>query len=130
MSGCKITERGWAGHFICAARCNFRRNTLIESGDTRVVVSTVGALRLKEDRQGFSDLGCDRTYETMAFMAKFDAPYWDADVSREVAFDMPWSLEGASQEHDQRANDMHEAIVSKITATIDDGSFAAPDPRP
>ena len=69
MSGCKITERGWAGHFICAARCNFRRNTLIESGDTRVVVSTVGALRLKEDRQGFSDLGCDRTYETMAFRA-------------------------------------------------------------
>jgi hypothetical protein len=111
------TERGWAGHFIGANRCRFRRNTLLECGDTRIVVSTVGLFEnIKGD--GFTTVGFDRHFETMAFHAAFDGRYWDADVSREISFDSPWMI--SEIDADDRANDQHEAVVSEISAMFTD----------
>jgi hypothetical protein len=49
----------------------------------------------------------------MAFHAKYDNPYWDADVSKQVDFDGEWFIE--KKYKDQEANDMHEAVVTEIS---------------
>ena len=107
------TERGWPGHCCYAAKCTFRRNTLLEHDRTRVVVSTVGR------RTDGDEIGSGRHYETMAFHAyqEFEG-YWDADVSRPVAFPgaqgMPW----CGLPSDQLANEMHEAVVEEISKRL------------
>ncbi len=105
------TERGWAGHFICADKCLFRRNTLLEHSETaaKIVVSTVG---LMKGIEGFEQIGYNRYYETMAFAGEWQGKYIDANVSREVDFDSPWSI--AEFNADDQANDMHEAVVQEL----------------
>ena len=107
----KRTERGWAGHFICAHDCLFRRNTLLENSETgaKIVVSTVGLMRRGES---IETIGFNRYFETMAFAAEPVGRYLDADVSREVEFDSPWSI--AELDADDKANDMHEAVVKEL----------------
>ncbi len=115
METVKRTERGWAGHFIQSDRCSFRRNTLLEYGDQRIVVSTVGALRNPlVDGDAYEEVGCGRYYETMAFVAKCGAGYWDADIDQQVHFDSPWTVCSISPETDQKANGMHEQVVEEI----------------
>lgn len=119
----KTTERGWAGHFIRADGCRFRRNTLIQCDDKRIVVSTVGNL-ISNDK--IESVGSNRWYETMAFEAyynEFDGcGYWEADVSKEVPFDSPGGLYADTWKElchthpdvDNVANDMHEKVVAEI----------------
>jgi len=120
MNTVKRIERGWAGHFICADRCLFRRNTLLECGNVRIVVSTVGMMY---DLRGKADtIGHNRNFETMAFHACFGGRYWDADVEREVNFSSPWAI--AEWDADDRANDMHEAVVVEIIQKLESGETA------
>lgn len=106
----KTTERGWAGHFICSHQCLFRRNTLIEYKDIKIVVSTVG--NLWNDNEIIT-IGYKRYYETMAFHAdEDDKRYFDADVSRQVYFDSNWSID--HPDADDKANQMHETVVNEI----------------
>lgn len=112
------TERGWGGHFICAYDCRFRRNTLLEYGDVRIVISTVGNYVFKEKTD---IIGHERYYETMAFHAKLDEIYWDADVQREVDFESQWAVRQIGIYSDQEANDMHEAVVKEISNNLTEG---------
>lgn len=114
-------ERGWGGHFICADRCQFRRNTLLECGDERIVVSTVGMMKdiHTPNEMKFDTIGYNRHFETMAFHAKYDGRYWDADVERQVYFESPWAIE--ELDADDRANDMHEVVVDEITRKLASG---------
>lgn len=116
-SGVVRQERGWAGHFICANSCRFRRNTLLIYNDIRIVVSTVGLM----ERDGkFETIGHNRHFETMAFHAdKNDKRYFDADVSKQVYFDSDWAI--AEVDADDKANEMHEAVVAEISTKLEQG---------
>ena len=120
-------ERGWPGHFIGAAQCNFRRNTLLTCGEIRVVVSTVGAYRPYQTER-FEEIGYDRYYETMAFMAEFVEPvYWDADVTRRVDFAATWQINAINKISDAAANQMHEDVVAELTQCLEQGDLHVSD---
>jgi len=130
MKKVKRTERGWAGHFICADRCLFRRNTLLELNDTRIVISTVGAMIPynsdldKTGEQEIEEIGLDRYFETVAFHAKLVLDkYWDADVSKQIYFDSNWALSSKTKNDDEKANEMHEAVVDEITERLLNGEY-------
>jgi len=117
------TERGWAGHFICANRCRFRRNTLLECGSIKIVVSTVGLMETpwgKGDKfySGiFEEVGYQRYYETMAFHSDpNDIRYHDIDVTKRVDFNSPWLI--SEIDADDRANKMHERVVKEISSKL------------
>ena len=110
------TERGWPGHLVAAANCLFRRNTLLSYNEVYVVVSTVGNL-VSFLEKGFVQVGMDRYYETMVFFSdETDSEYHDADVSREIFTDLPWSIN--SLDKDNEANLMHEMIVKEMTQKL------------
>ena len=110
----KRTERGWAGHFISADKCRFRRNTLLEYNDIAIIVSTVGLLYYNDEIQ---TVGHKRYFETMVFHTnKEDKRYKDADVTKQVYFDNEWAINEIDA--DDKANEMHEAVVSEITEKL------------
>ena len=119
----KRTERGWIGHFICADRCRFRRNTLLEYNDIKIVVSSVGLMESswkkgdKYYRGPFEEIGLDRYFETMVFHSKSeDTRYHDIDVSRQIYFTSPWCI--SELDADDKANEMHDAVVEEISTRL------------
>lgn len=118
MQPVKITERGWIGHFICAERCRFRRNTLLECGRRRVIVSTVGAMTTPDPRK-FDMVGCNRYYETAAFRAhREQRVYWEIATGKRVSFQSPWQISEIKEESDLRANEMHDAVVAELAGKL------------
>jgi len=115
-------ERGWPGHFICASRCAFRRNTLVELGDSKVVVSTVGSMRGSDGE--IEKIGLGSYYETKAFIAMLElGMYWDADVTEEIDINSAQTLREASTGSDALANNMHEDAVTEIAERMEGGEF-------
>lgn len=113
----KRTERGWAGHFIGSSDCLYHRNTLLEYGDKKVVVSTVGRYLPNKNSHEFDTVGHNRYFETMAFEAYESEPgYWDANVTKKVRFNSNWSLDRPNMENE--ADEMHEAVVAEITKDL------------
>ena len=125
MDNVKITERGWAGHFCCSRYCLFRRNTLLEYGDRKWIVSTVGNM-IDPLTDKPKTIGYDRWYETMAFEAGEAYSYIDADTSKDIYINSECGLYAKTLEElqekypsvDNVANDMHEAVVAELAERI------------
>lgn len=113
----KRTERGWAGHFTGGHNCLFRRNTLLEYGDKKWVVSTVGNY-IPKGKDKVAEIGSSGwLHETMVFKAELvDGKYWDANVSEQISFDSPWSL--GVEANDNDINNMHETVVEELSKKI------------
>lgn len=135
MEQVKRTERGWCGHFIGGPDCQYHRNTLLEYGDNKIVVSTVGCYVPMHKRgflnqvvcaveygmfgnnRYFETVGADRYFETMAFVAyESEDGYWDANVGERVSFSSNWQLDRPDME--KEADEMHEAVVAEITQDL------------
>lgn len=126
MPTIKITERGWPGHYICADRCHFRRNTLVECGKRRIVVSTVGAMKTppsQENQPDYEEIGAGRYFETMVFRAERNGSYWDADVLKPIyGLGLPWCIARApTHTSDAEADTMHNATVREIATRLRKG---------
>ena len=118
----KRTERGWGGHFIAASQCYFRRNTLLECGEIKVVVSTIGSYH--NSLGEYDQVGLNRDYETMAFYVDpATGAYNDIDVERQIYFESPWALEIKKGDKfpDLKANEMHETVVQELTEKLEKG---------
>lgn len=113
----KRTERGWTGHFCCADRCLFRRNTLLEYNGLKVVISTVGRMLANPNDKEFTPIGAfGRHFETRVWMAQEDDKYNDIDVDKPVSFESECDLPEPDMELE--ANEMHENVVNEITGYL------------
>ena len=124
MKKAKVTYRGWPGHFICGERCVFHLNTLVELGEIRIVISTVGMMKNWHAPNAFNateyeEIGCERYYETMSFAAIRRGEFYDADVHRQVQFEAPWSYGSIADEW--KANKGHWNVVNEIVDKMETG---------
>jgi hypothetical protein len=113
----KRTERGWAAHYCMSDRCMFRRNTLLEYGDIKIIVSTVGNMIYEERTQ---HIGRGWYYETMAFYAQYDGIYLDANIKTNISFNSKWY---SKELDDNMANDMHEDVVRELMQKLLNGEI-------
>ena len=110
------TERGWPGHYIMGHRCVFHRNTLLECGDEKIIVSTVGHKLLNNDKE--DEIAAGTYYETMAFQAKLEDGYLEADIEHEIVFESEWKIGKIDHFSDARANEMHEVVIRELSGKM------------
>lgn len=112
----KRTERGWAGHYWNSDKCNFRRNTLLEYNDKKIVVSTIGNYN-RPDTIEMQEVDIATHYETKAFIAD-NSVYNDSDTSQELYFDNKCRININNYDDsvtlDILANNMHEDVVNEM----------------
>jgi hypothetical protein len=127
----KVTYRGWAGHFICADKCMFRLNTLIEGNKQKIVVSTVGNMVVidKDNNKKIESIGyCGvpdkegRFFETMVFVGHKQQGFIEANTSKQISLpaSMSWAW-GQGVENEKKAQKGHEKAVSWVVKQLEAG---------
>lgn len=115
-----VTERGYPAHFCLSERCGFVRNTLLEYGDNKLIVSTVGRMRSLDDKK-YERTNASAYYETMVFRAVYIKPYWEIDPLSELYIDgVPRELtEDICHESDFIADLIHDNMVNHIKTNME-----------
>ena len=124
----KRTERGQAGHYFGARYCLFRRNTLIEYGNKKQIVSTVGNYISPLTHKKNTITG-NKWYETVAYVAYQNGCYIDIDSNQKIPINSECAIKGETIQElatnypegiDNAANDMHEQVVAEMMERIKD----------
>lgn len=126
----QVTERGWAGHYICAHYCRYRRNTLVSSEGRHVVVSSVGNMH-HDEQTGMKTIGAGgRYYETMVFRGAKIGPYIDAIIAAPIYPPEPLNTgifaecpEELADSIDSDADAMHDAIVAWVREEFEEAYY-------
>lgn len=110
-------EYGWPGHLCVSMQCQFRRNTAVVSGDSAMIVSSIGDWVTSEGHQ--ESIGSGRHYESMVFYAEKDKHgTYSAGNWRELMAD-GFESSGDNASDYIRANAMHEEMVSRVAAEME-----------
>lgn len=110
----------------------YHRNTLLEYGEQKVVVSTIGHYlprnkRLEYWKHGKMDyemFGRNRHFETMAFLAD-DSQFHDTDVTKEIGFSSNWELDKPDME--MEADVVHDTVCDEIAEDMVNGTLCIND---
>lgn len=89
-------------------------------------MSTVGAMEIRTPNgleREWKTVGCDRYYETMAFLAKEDNGYIEADVRKEIDFSSNWCIDHIGNGSDNEANEMHDKVCLEIVDMLVENSI-------
>lgn len=114
----KETYRGWQGHFCCP--CRYHLNTLLELGDTKIIVSTIGNYVGNEKIPQW--IGANRYFETLVFKAVKKGKFIDIDVSEELCeFDKAYFVQDGTiedeyfwQRQELSAEEGHREVIEKV----------------
>jgi len=104
---------------------------LVESGDIRVIVSTVGKLLPKDFFLGkggdYETISYETYYETMVFRATLAEEYywdWDGDSDNMLSIKGKHRVDHMDITSDKEAQEMHEAAVQEIVDRICSGEIS------
>lgn len=118
------TERGWCGYIKGYQYCLFRRNTLLEYLNKKIVIATLGNF-IDPYRWKVMPISNDVWYETIAGYAINKEGYWDIDGDRRIGIKTPHAIYGSMdyllekfKTPDIYANNMHEDVVKEMMDRI------------
>ena len=124
MEEVKRTERGWCGYIQGYQYCLFRRNTLIEYLDKKIVVATLGNF-IDPYRWKVMPIKDDIWYETIAGYAINKEGFWDIDGNNMIEIKSNHTIQGELdyildnyKTPDLYANIIHETIVDEMMDRI------------
>ena len=119
----RVTERGkLITYFSGSKRCLYRRNTLLEFRDIKLVISTLGNLTDLDNK--LVCISGKSYYETRVFHALTDIKrnsYRDIDPERKVKVNTITKIN--KPDSDIKADQMHEKVIKELTYRLDKGDL-------